>query len=137
MDFIIFYTLLNTIFSYLVFSYDIVCQWSRNLFKHLPQLPEAMQISSEQLAKAKFVIPKFHIYAHGRKCQTLYSLNFLPKSAKTNGEEPERWWAHINPVSMSTKEMGPGSRLDTIDDHAMAWNWRKIVGFGVSLMLLS
>jgi hypothetical protein len=47
-----------------------------------------------------------------------------------NGEDPERWWAHINPVSMSTREMGPGSRTDTINDHALAWNWRKITNFG-------
>jgi hypothetical protein len=31
---------------------------------------------------------------------------------------------------MSTKEMAPGARLDTLDDHAAAWNFRKIVGFG-------
>ncbi|KAF9487229.1 hypothetical protein BDN71DRAFT_1352054, partial [Pleurotus eryngii] len=29
--------------------------------------------------------------------------------------------------------MGPGSRTDTIDDHAAVWNWRKIVGLGMSL----
>jgi len=38
--------------------------------------------------------------------------------ARTNGEDPECWWAHINPVSMSIKEMGPGAWLDTLDDHA-------------------
>ena len=55
--------------------------------------------------------------------------------ARTDGEDPERWWAHINPVSMSTKEMGPGARLDTLDDHAGAWNWRKITGFGECFIL--
>ena len=55
--------------------------------------------------------------------------------ARTDGEDPERWWAHINPVSMSTKEMGPGARLDTLDDHAGAWNWRKITGFGTCLVI--
>jgi hypothetical protein len=50
--------------------------------------------------------------------------------ARTDGENPERWWAHINPVSMSTKEMGPGARQDTLDDHASAWNFRKVTGFG-------
>ena len=29
--------------------------------------------------------------------------------------------------------MGPGARLDTLDDHAAAWNWQKIAGFGTSL----
>ncbi|KAH9977013.1 hypothetical protein BGW80DRAFT_1249823 [Lactifluus volemus] len=55
-------------------------------------------------------------------------------SARTDGEDPERWWAHINPVTTSTREMGPGSRQDTIDDHAAAWNFCKIIGFGSSLL---
>ncbi|KAH7902764.1 hypothetical protein BJ138DRAFT_975668, partial [Hygrophoropsis aurantiaca] len=73
------------------------------------------------------VIPKFHIYGHGKQCQLTYSLNLLPHSARTDGEDPERWWAHINPISMSTKEMGSWSRRDTIDDHACSWNWHKVV----------
>ena len=78
-----------------------------------------------------YVIPKFHILGHGHDCQTRFSLNYNKHSAHTNGEEPERWWAHINPLSMSTREMGPGARHDTIDDHAAAWNWRKITNFGI------
>jgi len=88
------------------------------------QLPEAI------LESITYVIPKFHIYGHGTGCQTQFSLNYNPNSARTNGEEPERWWAHINPVSMSTREMGPGARHDTLDDHAAAWNWGKITNFG-------
>lgn len=130
MDFIVFSSLIGTIFRLLVFSYDIACQWSRNLPKRIAQLPETMQLDPEQLKATRFVIPKFHIYAHGISCQSLFSLNFLPFMARINGEEPERWWAHINPVSMSTKEMGPGARLDTLDDHAAAWNWQKITGMG-------
>jgi hypothetical protein len=130
MDFIVFSGLIGTILQSIVFSYDIACQWSRNLPRRLQQLPESMHLTANQLASAQFVIPKFHIYAHGLSCQTSFSLNFLPFMARTDGEEPERWWAHINPVSMSTKEMGPGARLDTLDDHAAAWNWRKIVGMG-------
>jgi hypothetical protein len=133
MDFIVFSTLIGTLSLFLVFSYDIACQWSRNLRKRAKQLPAAMQVSPERLAHAKYVIPKFHIYAHSLSCQSLFSFNFLRYSAETNGEDPERWWAHINPVSMSTKEMGPGAHLDTIDDHVGAWNWRKITGFGMDL----
>lgn len=130
MDFIVFFGLIGTALLYLVFSYDIVCQWSRNLRKRIPQYPECMRISAGQLERAKYVLPKFHIFNHGPDCQIKYSLNFLKWSARTNGEDPERWWAHINPVSMSTREMSAGSRHDTIDDHARAWNWRKIVKFG-------
>jgi hypothetical protein len=119
----------------LVFSYDIVCQWSRNLLKRLKQYPSFMQISPEKIRNAKFVLPKFHIFNHGLRCQLQYSLNYLKYSARMNGEDPERWWAHINPISMSTREMGSGSRTDTINDHARAWNWRKLTNLGMCFNL--
>lgn len=90
-----------------------------------------MQLAPEVFRLARFVLPKFHIYNHGPKCQTQFSTNFLTGMGRFNGEDPERWWAHINPLSMSTREMGAGSRTDTIDDHARAWNWRKIINFGI------
>jgi hypothetical protein len=130
MDFIVFFSLIATIWTRLVISYDICCQWSRNLRTRIPQLPENMRIRPELLNTIEFVIPKFHIYGHGAKCQERYSLNFLRHMAQTNGKEPERWWAHINPISMATKLMGPFARHETIDDHAVAWNWRKISQFG-------
>jgi len=130
MDFILMYTLMGVI-TCLMLSYDIICQWFRNLQKRIPQFPPSMQIPVRKFLSIKYVIPKFHIYGHGNSCQYRFSLNFLKFSARTNGEEPERWWSYINPVSMSTKEMTPGSRTDVIDDHAAAWNFRKIVGFGM------
>lgn len=133
MDFIVFSAILSSLVLLLTFSYDICCSWSRNLAKRMPQFPPFMQISKDHLRRAKFVIPKFHIYNHGLKCLLNYSPNFLRWSAASDLEDPERWWAHINPVSMSTREMSDGSRHDTIDDHARSWNWRKIVGFGMSL----
>jgi hypothetical protein len=137
MDFMVLFTLVNAFVMLLVLSYDIACQWYKNLKTRNTQFPRWMQIPDPLLRSAKYVIPKFHIYGHGNSCQYRFSLNFLKWSARTNGEEPERWWAHINPVSMSTKEMSPGARHDTIDDHAAAWNWRKIVGFGTSLYVIS
>jgi Kyakuja-Dileera-Zisupton transposase len=94
------------------------------------QLPSYMQIDDARLSNTVFVLPKMHIYGHGSSCQTKYSLNFIKFSARMNGEEVERWWAHINPASMSTREMGEGAREDTLDDHARSWNWRKITNFG-------
>ncbi|KAH7904426.1 hypothetical protein BJ138DRAFT_1106840 [Hygrophoropsis aurantiaca] len=133
MDFIVFFSLIGYATLPLLFSYDIVCQWWCNIQTRMKQLPAYMQIGQSRLNAAQVVIPKFHIYGHGKLCQLLYSLNFLRYSARTDGENVERWWAHINPVSMSTKEMSPWSRRDTIDDHACSWNWRKITGFGTSL----
>ena len=137
MDFLIFSTLEGLDSQSPMISYDIVCQWSRNVKKRVGQLPPSIQPSDELVDGMRYVIPKFHIYGHGSKCQTKYSLNFLRYCARTNGEEPERWWAHMNPISMSTKEMGQGSRHDTIDDHAVAWNWRKITGLGTFVVLVA
>lgn len=130
MDFVLFHSLIGTKNERIMFSYDIACQWSRNLSYRARQLPNSMQLSVEQTRLLRFAIPKFHISAHGTSCQSNFSLNYQQHMARTDGEDPERWWAHINPVSMSTKEMGPGARLDTLDDHAAAWNWQKIAGFG-------
>jgi hypothetical protein len=136
MDFIVLSTLTGMTVGSLTLSYDIACQWSRNFTKRITQFPAEMQLPAPILDTIKYVIPKFHIYGHGRQCQTKFSLNFLPYSARTNGEEPERWWAHINPVSMSTREMTAGARHDTIDDHAGSWNWHKITNLGERYHLL-
>ena len=130
MDFIVFYGLKNTTLMQFVFSYDIACQWYRNLPRRMAQLPQNMQLSTVQLQGSHAAIPKMHLLGHGPKCQSQYSFNYLPHMAHTDGKDPECWWAHINPVSMSTKEMGPGARLDTLDDHACAWNWQKVTSLG-------
>lgn len=136
MDFIVFFSLVGSYMLSLFFLYDLICQWSRNLLKRMTQFPSYMQVAVDQICKAKFVLPKFHIYNHGVSCQLHYSLNYLLYSAQMNGEDPECWWSHINSVSMSTWEMGPGLRTDTINDHALAWNWQKITNFGESDSIL-
>jgi hypothetical protein len=129
-DFVLFFMLIGVLVAQLTLSYDIICQYFRNLGKRRLQFPKWMQIPKFIFKSITYVIPKFHIYGHGRKCQTKFSLNFLKWSARSDCEDPEWWWAHINPLSMQTKEMSPGARHDTIDDHVASWNWRKIVGFG-------
>jgi hypothetical protein len=94
-----------------------------------------MWIPPEVFASLLFFIPKFHIYGHGDKCQHKYSFNFQKWSARNDGEAPEWFWSHINPLSSSTREMSPGARFDTLDSHAAHWNWRKIVKFGMLALL--
>jgi hypothetical protein len=137
MDFLVFTSLAGApSVGSLMISYDIACQWSRNLPRRVNQLPKGIQPSRDLIENTTYAIPKCHIYGHGKRCQETLSFNLLRYSARTDGEEPERWWAHINPVSMSTREMGQGARHDTIDDHAAAWNWRKIVDMGKCLIYI-
>ncbi|KAG1866481.1 hypothetical protein C8R48DRAFT_747671 [Suillus tomentosus] len=53
---------------------------------------------------------------------------------KNFGHAPERGWSNINRVATSTKEMGLGSRRDTLDDHFGDWNWKKVTALGRTLL---
>ncbi|KAJ7018016.1 hypothetical protein C8F04DRAFT_1278419 [Mycena alexandri] len=113
-------------------SYDICCQWSKHLIGRLKKLPARIRLTLV-IALVRFLIPKLHIYGHKIQCQLYFSLNYTPGSARTDGEGIERPWANIGPVATSTREMGPGSRQDTLNDHWSHWNWQKLVGLGALL----
>jgi hypothetical protein len=130
MDYVVLSTLMDTPISMLVISYDIACQWMKNFLSRLLEFPQAMQLDLENIS-LDYVIPKFHIYTHGRNCQTVWSLNYRRWMGRTDGEGVEREWSHINPVALSTKVMGPGAHHDTLDDHWGAWNWQKVVSLGM------
>jgi hypothetical protein len=111
-------------------SYDIGCQWSRNFWTRMKLFPRDYHIDHDSV-KVKFLVPKFHLPAHRPACQSSYSFNFAPHVGRTDGEAPERGWSNTNALSSSTKEMGPGSRRDTLDDHFGDMNWKKICGLGL------
>lgn len=113
----------------IVVSYDIACQWSRNLLERCEMYPpNALSISNN--LDLVFLVPKFHLPAHISRCQIDYSFNLTPHVGRTDGESVERGWAAANAVANSTKEMGPGSRRDTLDDHFGDYNWRKVSQLG-------
>ncbi len=124
--------LLSAINSFSLFVlyiiYDIACQYKIHFKDRMAALPEAMRLP-EGLAPY-FAIPKCHCPAHKQECQTPHSLNLMPGVGRTDGEGIERDWAALNPVANSTKEMGPGGRHDTLDDHIAHHNWRKLAGLG-------
>ncbi len=113
----------------LVVSYDIACQWSKSIFERLKKLPPMVRL---QLITGliRFAVPKLHIHSHTRHCQENYSLNYLPGVGRTDGEGIERPWANIGATATSTRVMGPGSRIETLNDHWSHWNWQKTVGLG-------
>jgi hypothetical protein len=129
MDYLFFATLRNTTLLTLIISYDIACQWSVNLWKRLEDFPDAFRFNPESRT-ITFLIPKFHLSAHKYACHINYSFNLTKFVGRTDGEGVERGWSQINAIAPSTKEMGPGSRRDTIDDHFSDSNWKKIVGMG-------
>ncbi|KAJ7732736.1 hypothetical protein DFH07DRAFT_968305 [Mycena maculata] len=117
-----------------IISYDIVCQWWKNLKAQLKKLPKIVQIVVA-MKLWRFVIPKMHIHSHTLACQLAYSLNLVLGSTQTDGEGIERPWAHIGPFAGSTREMGPGSREDVLNCHWSNWNWQKLVGLAERLRM--
>ncbi|KAF8120414.1 hypothetical protein EV363DRAFT_1190282 [Boletus edulis] len=112
-------------------SYDIACQWSKRFWDRMATFPPHLQLDTK--THVTFFVPKFHLPAHIQACQTRFSFNFIPGVGRTDGEAPERGWANINPAASSTKEMGPGSRRDILDDHFGHWNWKKVTNLRNSL----
>lgn len=112
-----------------VASYDIACQWNIHLLERLASLPTHLRPVIPE-GTLRYAIPKLHIYSHKLPCQTDYSLNLLPGAARTDGEGVERTHSNTGPVCNSTKQMGPGSRHDTMECHWAHWNWQKVVGMG-------
>lgn len=111
-------------------SYDIACQWYKKFFIRALNLPDTVR---PELLRSmwQFVVPKLHIRGHIRFCQMNFSFHLLLGVGNTDGEGIERHWASLGPVGTSTREMGPGNRRDTLDDHLGAWNWYKTITMGM------
>lgn len=116
-------------------SYDIACQWSKNLWDRLSKYSSHLRFGCNG-KRVTFLIPKFHLPAHIAACQTSFSHNLIKGMGCTDGEAPEQGWANINPVATSTREMGPGSCRDTLNDHFGDYNWKKVTNFGKCDVLL-
>jgi len=130
MDYLLFSSIKDTELLEVVVSYDIAYQWSIKLWERMKLYPQWMHTDHENKITYRFLVPKFHLPAHVKACQSNYSFNFNKKVGRTDGEGVERGWSHINPLATSTREMGPGSRRDTLDDHFGDWNWTKTTKLG-------
>ncbi|GJE99776.1 CxC2 domain-containing protein [Phanerochaete sordida] len=116
----------------LMFSYDIACQWEINLRRRIAEdkFPAHLKLELPVGRDLRFVIPKYHFWGHTGEDHNKYSLNLVPGVGRTDGEEVERnWWRH-DATAASTREMGPGSRHDTLEDHFHWSNFTKIVSLG-------
>jgi len=74
MDYLFFSSVSNTKFVCLTMSYDIFCQWYLYLWEHMLSFPEHFHIDLEGKT-ITFLVPKFHLPAHIKKCQMAFSFN--------------------------------------------------------------
>ncbi|RPD55075.1 hypothetical protein L227DRAFT_615722 [Lentinus tigrinus ALCF2SS1-6] len=109
-------------------SYDIACHFDHNMLSRFANYG----FVSEHIID--WAIPKFHINAHREACRAAYNLRYLPFCARDDGEGIERIWACLNAAAASTREMGPGSRRDTLDDIFAHHNWLKVCCLPATLL---
>ncbi|KAJ7502414.1 hypothetical protein B0H11DRAFT_1712352 [Mycena galericulata] len=132
MDYIVMAAVAGLALMMLTISYDIACQWRKNLPQRMEKLPPTIQLD---LAKTELQtgLPVWHASSHELDCSNKNSLSFLPGVGKSDGEGVERTWAVLNPAAFHTKEMGYGNRADALEDKIDAHNFQKNLGQAYAL----
>ncbi|KAJ2913845.1 hypothetical protein MD484_g6552, partial [Candolleomyces efflorescens] len=133
MDYITILSLSLIVLKFFLISYDIACQWYIHLFERIKSIDKDCILLRTDTT-IRFVVPKFHLPAHIPACRDRFAFMITPGAGLGDGEAPERGWSETNALGPSTREMGPGSRSDTLDAHFGDYNWRKIVSLGSSLL---
>jgi hypothetical protein len=119
----------HTLVLYLVLSYDIMCQYSKHFWPRMQtRFPGSRFLNG--LVHFAWLVPKFHLPAHIRKCWEMFNYYYELFTGHTDGEGIERNWSDLNKLAGSVREMGPGSWRDTLDDHMGDLNWRKLIALG-------
>ncbi|KAJ6484283.1 hypothetical protein DFH09DRAFT_1252934 [Mycena vulgaris] len=131
MDYMFFKSLEGSVLQLFYVSYDIACQWHKNIWDRM-QIYERTIRQENQHRYFVFLVPKFHLPAHIESCNIKFSFLLTRYVGQTDGESPERGWAHINPLATSTREMGPHLWREVLDDHFNDWNWKKKLAMGKS-----
>ncbi len=109
-----------------VISYDIGCQWGRNLWKRIEVYGEDLKPLQCPDQVIVLVPPSSTLPAHVPSCQEEFCFLLECKVGQNRRGSPGAYMGlRQNAVASSTKEMGPGSRQDTLDDHWSDHNWRK------------
>lgn len=107
-------------------SYDIGCQWSKNLNKRLALYSISSSFKLSDLTYWRVVVPKFHLAGHGKECQLKFNINFTKGAGRMSGEMIESGWAQSGSMAIWTRENGPFARRAVLDDHWDCENWRKL-----------
>ena len=112
----------------ILLSYDIGCQWNKNVQSRLDSYAAFSRIDLADLEYWKVVVPKFHLEGHGTECHVLFNLACTKWAGRMDGERIEGGWAQTIGMATWTRESGPFARRNILDDHWNASNWLKLVG---------
>ena len=131
MDFALLSTLLPSLndgISRVLVSYDIGCQWVKNLQSRICNYSISASLNLSSLLYWRVVVPKFHLSGHGESCQVTYNLNYTKGVGCMDGERIESGWSLSGSMAVWTRENGPNARRAILDDHWESINWQKLLG---------
>jgi hypothetical protein len=105
-------------------SYDAMCQYQIKLKERFQQrFPDL----TPHLDRMRYMIPVLHLRDHQEECEYKYGPYYMLGGAHYYGEQAESIWAEYNQVGGRTRQMTPGHRHDTLNEHHSDWNWKKFV----------
>jgi hypothetical protein len=129
MDYILMSALAGITLLAITISYDIACQWQKNLPARNSKLPPAIQLDLDAV-DVQCGLPVWHAGSHEQECQDENSLIVREGVGKSDGGGIERTWSDINPAAFHTKDMGVGNRADTLEDKIDSHNYLKNLAQG-------
>ncbi|KAJ7466765.1 hypothetical protein B0H11DRAFT_1921662 [Mycena galericulata] len=133
MDYVVMSALRGFSLELLTLSYDIACQWRKNLPARMEDLPREIRLALDKV-ELQCGLPVWHASSHEGDCQNQNSLSFMVGVGKTDGEGVERFWSVMNPIAYFTKDAGVGTRADGVEDKVDAQNFLKNLGEGDALL---
>ncbi|KAL1698752.1 hypothetical protein EV121DRAFT_217647 [Schizophyllum commune] len=133
MDYIFWSSVRGESVARVMLTYDIGCQWKKNLFERAQKLPALIQPSSDDNDRPAFDVdvrlPVWHGNVHDIACRSANSVRYARGAGKPDGEGPERIWSNMNHLAAATKEMGEGVRDGVIENWSTYFNLQKNIGF--------
>ncbi|KAJ7017500.1 hypothetical protein C8F04DRAFT_1279279 [Mycena alexandri] len=99
MDYILMSALAGFALLALTISYDIACQWQKNLPERNTKLDTWIRLDLERV-NVQCGIPVWHAGSHEKECEDENSLKYLEGVGKSDGEGVERFWSHVGAGSI-------------------------------------
>ncbi|KAJ7509953.1 hypothetical protein B0H11DRAFT_2215787 [Mycena galericulata] len=131
-DYIVASALVGFTLMLLMISYDIACQWKKNLPARNAKMPADVRLNLDAFTY-QCALPVWHAASHNEDCKDENSLSFKVGAGKTDGEGVERVWSVLNPAAYHTKDAGRGQRIDVLEDKIDNHNFLKNIGQGDAL----
>ncbi|KAF8949803.1 hypothetical protein BDZ97DRAFT_1609005, partial [Flammula alnicola] len=113
----------------IIVVYDINCQYSKNLCKHVEA---GRYLHFRPGLNLVAGIGMFHVHGHQDVCYGRYAPRFIPGAGQSDGEVLERLFSILNGISTIARTMTLAHRTENVDAHMGDNNFKKIIDMGDS-----